>query len=202
MSVLTMNAARPPAVAGPLGAEHLQTIAMARRQGRKISRAAGVATFSGWTTAIFAALALLGGLFSMPALVLGLGLATAAYVELNGARALRRLNLAAPRRLGCNQVGLFVILSAYAGWCIVAALLGPQPYAEYVAAGGELADTLEPIARLHTAVTVSFYGAVILCSLIAQGFAAVYYFTRSRHLRVYLANTPTWVVDMLRVAEA
>ncbi len=63
-----------PQHGGAISAGQLQLIANARRQARKINRAAGVATFSGWTMVVFAAVSVISGLFSLPALLLGLGL--------------------------------------------------------------------------------------------------------------------------------
>jgi hypothetical protein len=50
---------------GALTHEQLAAITLARRQGRKISRAATVATISGWTLAFFAFISVLMGLFSL-----------------------------------------------------------------------------------------------------------------------------------------
>ena len=72
-----------PAPSGGLTAEQMQTIQLARTNGRKVTRAARVATFSGWTMATFAAITLLSGLFSLPALLLGIGMAIVAKIELS-----------------------------------------------------------------------------------------------------------------------
>ena len=184
--------------AQPLGPEHLEAIALARRQARKIMRAAGVAAFSGWSTAVFAFFTLLGGLFSVPALLLGLALAMIAYVELRGSKAVRRFDLTAPQRLGLNQIVLWIVLTIYAAWCIAQAALGPGAYADYIAAGGDLANAIKPIARLQTTVTIAIYSALVVCSAMAQGGAALYYFTRRGPMCEYLARTPQWIVQMLR----
>ncbi len=110
--------------------EQLEAIGLARHQGRKIGRAASVATFSGWSMACFAGLTLLSGLFffSLPALLLGIGMSVIAYVELRGARRLRRFDLGAPRQLGLNQIALGVLLFGYGLWGLLHALFGPSPY--------------------------------------------------------------------------
>ncbi len=190
----------PPRQDGAISPEQLHAIAIARRRGRKISRAAGVAAFSGWTLAFFGAVSLLSGLFSLPAFLLGLGLCAVAFVELRGAKGLRAIDLAAPRRLALNQLGLVVVVTAYAGWNIVQALVGPGPYDVHLAAGGPIAETLAPIDRLTRLLTVSFYAALIGGSVIAQGCASVYYFSRRGHMRAYLQSTPKWVVETLRTA--
>lgn len=182
----------------PLAPDQLADIAQARARGRKVNRAATVAAFSGWSTAVLAFLTLLGGLFSLPALALGASMAGVAMVELRGARALRRLDPAAPKRLALNQLALFLMVGGYSIWCVAQALLAPGPYEPYLAAGGQVADMLEPIARLHATVTIVFYSALLVCSAIAQGLAAVYYVTRRRHIDDFLDITPPWVVHMLR----
>ncbi|MCI0632139.1 MAG: hypothetical protein L0Y44_15960 [Phycisphaerales bacterium] len=184
----------------PLGPHQLQAIARARLQGRKISRAATTAAISGWTTAVFALLTLPFGIWSLPALLLGAGFAVVAFVEIRASQALRRFDRSVPVRLALNQAALFLMLAAYCGWSIYQTLTSPNPYEAYIAAGDEVSRMVKPIAQLNTLVSVLFYGGVALGSLIAQGLAALYYFTRRRHIDDYLRRTPTWIIDTLRVA--
>ncbi len=190
-----------PSPAGlALTPEQLEAIGLARHQGRKISRAASVATLSGWSMACFAGLTLLSGLFSLPAFLLGIGLSAIAYIELRGAKRLRRFDLGAPRQLGLNQIVLGVLLFAYGAWGLLHALFGPSPYEQYLAGGGQMAEAIAPIDRLSRAIGVLVYALVILCGLFAPAGAAVYYFSRRRHLVAYLKDTPQWVIDTLRLA--
>ncbi len=182
---------------GGISPEQFQAITTARHRGRKISRAAMVASISGWSMALFAGISLLGGLFSLQSFLLGLGLGAVAFVELRGARGLRALDLAAPRALALNQVGLVVVVIAYAGWSIVTALFGPGPYDAQLAAGGDIAELLAPIDQLTRSITVALYVAVIGISVVAQGCAAAYYYSRRRHMTAYLQGTPKWVVETL-----
>ena len=92
--------------------------------------------------ACFAFLTLLSGLFSLPALILGLALTVVAYVELRGARKLRRLDITAPRQLGFNQIALGGLLLLYGGWGVAQALFAPSPYEAYLAAGGQVAEAI------------------------------------------------------------
>jgi len=179
----------------------MHALQAARRDGRKITRAAGVAAFSGWTMATFAAITLLSGLFSLPALLLGIGMAIAAKVELSGARGLRRMDPAAPRRLGLNQLAFGMMLAAYGGWGAIAAVIGPGPYDEQMAGGGQVAEMLEPVAALHKLVTVCVYGGLAAGGLVGTWGAALYYFTRRGHVLAYLRRTPPWVVETLRAVE-
>lgn len=189
-------AAAPPGDGG-ISPEQLQAITTARHQGRRITRAAMVASISGWTMAVFGAISLLGGVFSLPSLLLGVGLCVVAFVELRGAGRVRALDLAAPRALALNQLGLLVMVIAYATWGIVTAMVGPGPYDEQLAAGGPLARSLAPIDNMTRVITVAFYAAVIAGSVVAQGVAAAYYFSRRRHMTAYLGKTPKWVVETL-----
>jgi hypothetical protein len=186
-------------IAAPLSAAQIEAIALARQQSRVIRRAAAVAAFSGWCTAIFAGLSLLGGLFSVSSFVLGIGFSVCATIELRGSGSLRRFDATAPARLAWNQIALGSMLVVYSAWCIAQAMGSPVSQ-DAAAAGAEVAQMMESIGRLQTTVTVAFYGAVIVCSIIAQGSAAWYYASRGPHLRAYLSRTPEWVIDMLRVA--
>ncbi len=180
--------------------EQLQALAIARQRAAKISRAAIVAALSGWTMAFFAAITFLSGLFSWPALLIGAALGVIAYVELRGSRGLRRFDLEAPRWLGYNQIALGVLLVAYGAWGLVHALVAASPYESYLAAGGQVAEILEPIDRLNRTITAIVYLAVILGGMAAPAFGSVYYFTRRRHIVAYLEQTPDWIVETLRIA--
>ena len=183
-----------------LAPEQLEALAHARRQGRKISRAASVATFSGWTMAVFAFITLFSGLFSLVALLLGIGLTVVAYVELRGAKRMRQLDDTAPRLLGFNQIGLGAMVSLYCCWGIWQAVAGPSPYDSYLAQGGSTAEMIGQIDNLNRAITTAFYAGLLCATVVAQGFAALYYFSRRRHMVRYLSDTPGWVVETLRIA--
>jgi hypothetical protein len=193
-------AATPPTPA--VSPEQLRALAWARQRSRRISRAALVAAISGWTLAVFAFLTLLGGLFSLPSLLLGLGLTVVAFREIKGSKDLRSMDPAAPGRLGVNQLVLAAMILAYAAWGMVQALTAASPYESYLQAGGPVAESLAPIDRLHRMATFAFYAVVITVSVVAQGSLAAYYFTRRRHVLAFLRETPAWIVDMLRVAAA
>jgi len=178
--------------------EQMQALHAARRNGRKIARAAAVATFSGWTLVVFASITLLGGIFGLPALLLGIGMAVVARIELRGARGLRRAEPGAPGRLALNQLALGAMLCLYGAWCIFAAVTGPGPYDEQIAAGGEVAEMIQPIAALHMLVSVLVYGGLIVGGLIGTGCTSLYYFTRRGHVNAHIRKTPAWVLETLR----
>jgi len=176
----------------------LEAISHARRQGRRITRAAGIAAVSGWTMAFFAFITILTGLFSIVSLLLGVGLAVVAYFELRGSKGLRGFDVRAPFQLGFNQIALGVLVILYCSWGIWHALTGPSPYDSYLAGGGETAKLVESIDQMNRAFTSAFYAVLIGVSVIAQGCTALYYFTRRRHIIAYLRKTPEWAVEMLR----
>lgn len=193
----TAATAEEPAAISP---EQLEALGEARLRCRRITRAAGVATFSGWTMGCFAVITLISGVFSLRALLLGIGLCVVTFVELRGAKALRRFDLGAPLRLALNQSGLALIVTIYAAWGIAHALMAPGPYDDYLSGGGEMAEMLAPIDRLTRVVTVGVYAAVICGSIVAQGCTALYYLTRRRHIADFLERTPGWIAETFRVA--
>jgi hypothetical protein len=181
-----------------LAPEHLQQLAAARAAARKVRRAAAVATFDGWTIALFAALSLVTSLTDPSGLLLSLGMIAVAVVELRGAAALKRLRSAAARMLGFNQLALASMLICYALWRLYAETSGPSPYAAYTKSDPELAQMLGPIESLTRTIALYLYGAMIAVALFAQGGLAAYYFTRRQHIDAYLRQTPEWILAMQR----
>jgi hypothetical protein len=51
---------------------------------------------------------------------------------------------------------------------------------------------------LEKMIAELIYGSLIAGTLIFQGLNALYYFTRAKLLRAYLAETPAWVVELQR----
>lgn len=131
----------------------------------------------------------------MTTLVVGIGLAIVAYNEFRGRKHLLAFDLRGPRLLGGNQLGFFGLLTGYSLWKIHAALSGPNPYQDQLSMLGSVGD-------LYTVVVVAVYVGVILFSLIFQGFTALYYFTRHKHLKNYLEQTSPWIIDLQRYSTA
>ncbi len=192
---------------GPLSPEQLQAVGDARRRAARIRTAGGVALFNGCTIGFFAATAALFALISplfghldVKALVMTVGLGAVAWNELRGRKLLLRYEPRAPRVLGWNQVGLLALIVGYCLWQLAEAAWGPNPYAEQIAATPELGGMLGDISALHRKLTYIAYTAVIAGTVIFQGLNALYYFTRARHLRAFLHETPAWVVELQRHA--
>ena len=183
-----------------LSPQHLAQLDQARGRRKKIDRALWTAGFSAWSLAVFAVL-------SLPFVLLALdwqgglvvaGLMFIACREFTGRHKLKQLQASAARHLGCNQLLLCGLIALYAGWQIVNTLTGPSSYTQAIAATPELASTLEPLEELKAFVTLAMYSAVLVIGLLTQGSLALYYFTRKKHIRSYLDETPQWVVEVQR----
>lgn len=182
---------------GPLSAEHLRALGEARVRARKVRRAAGVATMSGWTMAFFALVTLMPVLFGdFVSLVLGIGLSVVAFNELRGAAMLKRLDANGAKLLGWNQIGLGGLIVLYALWSLVGAMRAPA----LAAAGGSTGDPGmdQMLSRLTTTLNYTVYGTMAALGVVAPGLTAWYYFTRGRLVREVVAQTPGWVIDAMR----
>src|SRR3954454_10851234 len=83
-----VNIAPPPVQReqpSDLSARQLSDLLEAKPRAAKLLRAAGVASFDGWMTAIFAGVTILTGLTNASSLLLGSGMAVVAFVEFRGA---------------------------------------------------------------------------------------------------------------------
>ncbi len=194
------SSAKPQAAEGvsPLSAEHVREMHDARGRAKRIRRCITVATFDGWSVGIFGALTLLFGIFSAVGWILGGGMCAIAYVELSTLNRLKRLEPAAARRLGWNQLALASLLLAYAGWSLYGTWFGPGPLAATIAAAPETAQMLAPYSSIIRLISVAVYVALAAVAIFAQGGTALYYFTREKYIRAYHAETPGWIVEFQR----
>ncbi len=181
---------------GPLSPEHLAQIDAAQRRGKKIRKAARVASFNAWTAALIGGTCLLIGIFDRTSLVLGIAITTVAIIEFQGAAKFRRLDLKAPQICALNQLFFLAIIATYCIWSMF------HPSAELREATGsaEADATLAAVAGAESSIMGIFYALVLLGSVLMQGLTAVYYFTRARHMRAFLRETPEWVVQLQRRA--
>jgi hypothetical protein len=199
-----------PASAGPLTAEHMRQLASADVRARKLRSAGAVAMFNGITIGIFSALSLMWGLGELAfdgfhlgkldweTFVVGAGLVAIAWNELRGRTLLRQFDPRATRVLGWNQLALLGLIVAYAAWMLAKSLLGPNPYDEIIRREPMAADMLGSVGNLYKTLSIAVYGALIIGTLIFQGLNSIYYFTRAKLLRGYIAETPAWVIDLQR----
>jgi len=186
----------------PLSQEHYDAMRDAKTKRAKIDFAIGVATFNGWSLGIFAVISalILPLSFSLQGLLVTLGLGAVAYHEFKGRRLLHLLDMRAPRLLGYNQLALGVVIVGYCAWSLIAELLGPGSYAQTIEQNPELANALGPLEDLMSMIIITVYTGAILLTIPYQSLIAWYYFSRVKHLRSYIDQTPTWLTDMQRAA--
>jgi hypothetical protein len=166
-----------------------------------VRRAARVAAFDGWTIGAFGALTVLIGITDVSSMLIGAALVAIAVVELRGAARLKRLDAGAARVLGWNQVALAVLLLGYAGWRLLALRHGDGGVAEALGAEAndpQVRELLAPVAGLTRMIMLWVYASVAAVAVAGPGSLALYYFTRGRHVRAYLAQTPEWITGMQR----
>lgn len=185
--------------AAPLSPDHFRELADTRCAAAKVRRAAGIASFSGWSMAVFGAITLVGGVLGdVVSLVLGIGLGAIAWNELRGSAKLKRFDPSGARVLGFNQIGLGALIVAYAAWSLKVNL-GSSSLASLSEAGLDPSQQamIGDIAKL---VTYAVYGGLIIVGFIVPGLTAWYYFSRGRIVRRFIDRTPPWILDTLRAA--
>jgi hypothetical protein len=186
----------PPIVAPMLSAQNLLELQAARKGLRTIRRAVSLACADGWTIGAFGALTLLLGLTDPSSVILGLAMILVAAVELRSAGRLRRLDPRAARVLGFNQVTLGSLLIVYALWRIWALFREGGASEALGATEPQLAQMLKPVENLTRLIGLAVYSTLIAIGMFAQGGMAWFYFTRQKHVRAYLAQTPAWIVGL------
>jgi hypothetical protein len=177
----------------------LQQLAVARVASKRIRRAVAVATFDGWTLAVFAALSIVCGLSSVSGILMGIGMGVIASIELRGTKQLRRVDPQAARRLGFNQIALALLLILYAVWSLWSEWSGGGMIAVVSEVDPAAAELLKPMEGLAHLLSMMVYGSLIGVAMFAQGGMAWFYFTRIKHIQEYLEQTPAWIVQMQRV---
>ena len=172
----------------------------ARGRSKKLRRASGVASFSGWSTEVFGILTLLFSLpgFSWVGILLGAGMCIIGWVEIKGSTGFLRMDLKTPKRLSINQLCFAALLIGYAGWNMYAAMSGPGALAQELQNNGLSQEQAAPYASLEKAMYVGVYGGVIVFSVIFQGSAALYYRSRQGVMREYASRTPGWILELQR----
>jgi hypothetical protein len=180
---------------------HAQELGRANDRSKSIRRAARVASFNGWVSAIAALCSAPFAIFSVVGFLATVILAVVAWNEFRGRKRLLAFDPSAAALLGWNQVGLLAAIVAYCLWMLYTSLTGGNPLAE-LKASPEMGEVLGidggGFDVLYRQIVVGFYGVVILLSVIFQGWNAYYYFTRRRHVEDYLVQTPAWVRELQR----
>jgi hypothetical protein len=185
----------------PLSDENRRELSLARERSGRIRRAARVAGFNGWATALVALLSAPFALFSATSLVTTVALAVVACIEFRGRKRLLEFDPSAAMLLGLNQLGLLAMIIAYCLWTIHSSLYGANSVTVQLRAFAELEATLgslEDIDALCRQLVVALYGSIIAISVVFQGFNSLYYFSRRKHVEAFLAETPAWIRDFQR----
>jgi hypothetical protein len=195
----TAALAVPPAdksQGGPLTAQHHRELALARQRSKSVHKAARVATFNGWATAVMALISAPFALFSMSGALVFIGLLAVAYNELRGRNRLLQFDPSAATLLGWNQVALLAIVVAYCLWAIQSNLKEAKSLTAQLGAYSDLETVLGTPSEIETLarqIVYLLYGSVIAASILFQGLNALYYFSRRKHIDAYLADTPGWI---------
>jgi hypothetical protein len=189
----------------PVTAAQVAVVAQAQNRAHKLRSVGRLAMFNGVMLYVFAGVSLLFagaglvfGEFDWVALVMGGGLGLLGWNELRGRRLLQARRLESPRVLGWNQLALMALIVAYAIWMLANAWFGPGPYEEAVRQEPRLKPMLGDIEHLHRLIAAALYGGLIIGTMVFQGLNALYYFSRAKLLRSYLAETPEWVIELIR----
>jgi hypothetical protein len=180
----------------PLSPAQVVEYQTALQRCKKVRRAIFVAGTDAWLTAIFAVLTLLGSFLSPTGILLGLALGYIAFNSFRGLNRLKRFDLSGPKLLALNQLTLIAILTVYALYSIWAARNGDTDLNQALAAEPGLAGSAGDIKQLSWFLTLAVYGTLIFATVVAQGSAALYYFSRRKHLEAYVAQTPSWIIDL------
>ncbi|HEY2588199.1 MAG TPA: hypothetical protein VGI81_20820 [Tepidisphaeraceae bacterium] len=176
--------------------ENLKQLAAARAASRKIRRAVSVASFDGWTIAACGALTIGLGLGDVTSIAIGVVLGAIAFVELRSAAQLKRLKVEATRTLALNQLALATLLIVYAVWRLYVTSRPGALSAELGVNDPDVASMLGSVEDLTHLIMRAVYGGLIAIAVFAQGGLAWYYFTRTKHLKTYLAETPAWIITL------
>ena len=175
----------------PLTPEQRQTLEQAGERAKAFTGAAKVAAFNGWSIGFFAAVTVLFGIFSLTALVLGVGMGVVARNEFKGRARTLAPDPAGPELLWRNQVGFMALIIVYCLWSLYLTTARPDPQmAELTELFG---GNLDEVVR---SLTITVYVAVIALTALFQGLNARYYFRRIAMIEEYLSETPDWVLEL------
>jgi hypothetical protein len=177
--------------------ENLQQIQTAKRGLRRIRRAVSTAKFDGWTVAIFGVLTFLFALGDIVGMALGAALVVIGGIELYAAQRLTKLDGSAPKLLMWNQIALGGVLFLYGLGRTLYLLHNPAA----AAMPSDLRADLETagfgqLANLERNLNLAVYGCLMAVGVFGQGSMALYYFTRRKLLKAYIAETPPWITQM------
>lgn len=187
----------------PLTADHRRQLSDARGRGKGIRKAARVAAFNGWTTALIAAASAPFSMGNPIALALTAVIAFVAFNEFRGRKLLLNFEPRGATLLGWNQLGLLAMITVYCLWTMHTSLAETGEVAAQLRGYAELDAVLGSTGGfegLYKQIVLYMYSGVIGLSVLFQGGNALYYFSRRRRVEDYIAETPAWVRDIERAS--
>jgi hypothetical protein len=202
----------PPTAAEvpPIDPAQSQAISAARQLRRRFAFAIKLAKWNGVSLLLAAAISLVLSAFDTGLLLSAAMLGGCGWLELAAGRRLGRHEPRALIWLAGNQLLLLAAVAIYAGLQVRAVLAGQASLlaelqrhperAGMLAAVDDpaLTDMIDSMDDMYRYGQLLVYAVLIGVSLILQGGAALYYLSRRRYLREFLAGTPEWVVEHLR----
>ncbi|MFA7237180.1 MAG: hypothetical protein WC058_09970 [Phycisphaeraceae bacterium] len=183
--------------AGSLDEASRQQIKDARVRRKRIDRVCGLATFNGWSATILAALSMLIVLFDPLSILAVLVLGTVAFVEFHGRNRVKQLDERGLSMLAANQASFGIIIILYACWQLIFIAGGSDPHLQELI---EVGDVGKQIADLEQTLSLIVYASLIPATIIFQGGMAWFYLRSRKTLRAFIADTPPWVIDVLKAA--
>ncbi|HKU43844.1 MAG TPA: hypothetical protein VJR89_37045 [Polyangiales bacterium] len=198
-----------PSAVPPIDAAQSAALSSARSAQRRLSFALKLAKWNGVTLLLAALITLVLAPFDPSLLLAAAALAGCGLFELEAGKRLRRHEPRALLWLAGNQLLLLTVVVVYAGLQLRAALFEPASLAAEFAKHPELAqviasiddpqltEAIDGLGELYRTVQVSVYAVLIAVTMFVQGGAALYYLSRRKHLKEFLA-TPAWVVEHLK----
>jgi hypothetical protein len=179
--------------------EHLAQLKQAHQAGAKLRWAVYFAYSDGLAIAFFALISVPFSIASISTLLLCVGMALVAWREFRAAARLKLLDETALPELAWNELIFSAMIIVYCLWYIWGALHEQTADVSMIAsAAKELGISTSDLEQYARIVSVIFWLAMILGSLLYQGGAAWYYFSRRKALRQYIERTPAWIVDFQR----
>ncbi|NNM88711.1 MAG: hypothetical protein HKL95_09355 [Phycisphaerae bacterium] len=192
---------------GPLSREQIAQIVAAKRElapilkGQKVAqRTAGGLISAGILTAILAFF----GTFSITALVMGLWMIVAGFIEHWQGQHIHYLKPEAFTILIRNQLllgAMFVILGL---WWMLEVRWGWMSATEkkeiqsVITAMSSVGGGAGEVRSLITSIEYIAYGSIVILGLCGQGWLSFYYWQRRNLLKKYLVGTPEWIISLQR----
>lgn len=181
---------------GPLTDEDHQALAEAGKLVRQLNGVQSMAGFNIVSYMICLMLSVLIALFS-PGSWIAVGLLVVLIViETQGKNLFARLDPKGGKLLIWNQLLILTIITLYCAYQILNVYQNPNQFDESIRQYPELKGYLQGASEMMLPMTIGFYGAVFLLSLLFQGMVARYYHKRMKMLKTYLTDTPKWIIAM------